>query len=215
VNSDPRSDNHPQSSIGRRPKVAALGAILAVLALAASACSPATASPTQPLYTEVPIGATPWPAGTVGQYGLHIDPSLLGKLPSNVDAYQIVEDADADLLALDDADLPKTFDRYLSARIGQVGDDNWLILAVGHLTATAGDDAYPAWVDQFDSEACSQASGVGTSGTETINFWEVDTAKCGGGPVVYTLQLQDDIVVSMFGYGPRDLGRQLIEAIYN
>jgi hypothetical protein len=198
----------------RRPDRRRLVTMLVSIALAAAACSPA-ASPTAPFYTEVPIGPTALPAGTVGQYGLQLDSTLLGKLPATVDAYPIAEDPDGESQALGDPDLVKTFDRYAAGKIGEISDDNWLVLTVAHLQPNAGANAYPGWVDDFAASACSQASGVATTDTATINFWQVDTATCAGGPIVYTLELQNDLVLSMVGYGPRNLGRQLINAIYN
>ena len=211
MNSDlraaPRSPDH-------RRLVARLVASLVSIAVAAVACSP-TASPSVPFYTEVPIGPTALPAGTVGQYGLHLDSTLLGKLPKSVDAYPIAEDFDGESQALGDPDVVKTFDRYAAGKIGDISDDNWLVLAIAHLQPNAGADAYPGWVESYAAGACSQANGVAASDTTTINFWQVDTATCTGGPVVYTLELDNDLVLSMVGYGPRDLGRKLINAIYN
>jgi len=190
-----------------------VGALLAV-AVAAAACSPAGPTP-EPQYTAVPIGATPWPSGTTGQYGLHIDPSLLGKLPRSVDAEPLVEDVDSESVALDSADLARTFDGYAAATIGAVGDANWLKLAIGHFqAANQTPDVYSAWVDQYATGACSQADGVSSTAQSTINDWLVDVATCGGGPTDYTLSLGGGVVLSMFGYGPRDLGRQLIGALY-
>jgi hypothetical protein len=198
----------------------ALAAVLAVSALAAAACGPA-ATPTAPLYTEVPIGPTPWPSGTTGHYGLHIDPSLLARLPKSVDAYPIVEDPDSDSAAMDDPNLATTFDGYAAARIGEPADDNWLVLAIGHfkpVLPSPGESDSPdlleSWVADYAAGACSQANGVASTNQETINFWIVDTATCAGGPVVYTLSLGKGVVLSMFDLGPRDLGRKLIQAIY-
>jgi hypothetical protein len=188
------------------------------LAVAALACGPA-ATPTAPLYTEVPIGPTAWPGGTIGQYGLHVDPSLLGRVPSTVDAYAIVEDPDIEAQAMDDQGLASVFDRYSAARIGEPGADNWISLVVAHFSAPTGSDAYTTayttWVDDYASASCSQADGVASVTQETINFWFVDEAQCTGGPVVYTLSLQNGVVLSIVGFGPLDLGRKLISGLYN
>lgn len=187
-------------------------------AIAAFACGPA-ATPTQPLYTEVPIGATAWPGGTIGQYGLHVDPTLLSRLPSTVDAYAIVEDPDIESQAMDDPNLAKVFDRYSAASIGEIGQDNWISLVIAHFSAPSGSDAYTAaytsWVDDYATASCSQADGVSSGSQETINFWNVDTATCSGGPVVYTLSLQNGVILSIVGFGPLDLGRRLINSLYN
>jgi len=193
---------------------AAFATLLLAAAIAAVGCASA-ATPTLPLYTEVPIGPTAWPAGTIGQYGLHIDPTLLARLPATVDAYQIVEDPESESLAMGDPDLASTFDRYSAAQIGEIGATNWLALVIGHFSASAGSDVYAAWVDEYATGACSQANGVVDQDQETINFWNVDTATCGGGPVVYTLSLQNGIVLSMVGSGPLDLGRRLIDSLYS
>jgi hypothetical protein len=198
------------------PSLAALGlaAALVVVSVAATACSQPGPTP-EPQYTAVLIGDTPWPSGTTGQYGLHIDPSLLGKLPRSVDAEAIVEDADSESAALDNADLAKTFDGYAAASIGEVGDADWLKLAIGHFQPdNQTPDVYAAWVDQYATGACSQADGVSGTSQATINDWLVDVATCGGGPTVYTLSLGGGVVLSMFGYGPLDLGPQLIGALY-
>ncbi len=194
--------------------VLALAMALVVIAAACFSCSPGPTSP--PLETEVPIGATPWPNGTVGQYGLRIDPSLLAQLPGDVGAYPLAEDAETEMEALDDADLAKTFDSYAAASIGEISDDNWLRVVIGHLKpASQTADFYTAWVEQYASGACSQADGVSTSGQQTINDWIVDTATCAGGPVVYTLALGNGTILSMFGFGAKDLGRVLIDALYS
>lgn len=193
----------------------ALAALLTAIALAGAAC--AIPAPT-PEFTAVPIGATPWPHGTTGQYGLHIDPTLLAKLPHSISAMPLVEGADLESVAMDDADLAKTFDRYAAAAIGAIGDTDWLYVAIGHFKADPESDAYPdiyaAWVDQYATGACSQANGVSDTSQETINDWLVDVATCRGGPVVYSLSLGGGLVLSMFGVGPRDLGRKLIGALY-
>jgi hypothetical protein len=179
-----------------------------------AACSPAE-SPT-PFATEFPIGPTPWPGGTYGQYGLHIDPSLLGKLPRTVDAYVLEEDAQDETEAMDSQDLANNFDGYAAASIGQLGDSNWLTLVVGHVkSSVVFADFYQDWVSQYDSGACSQAGAVSATGQSTIGGWVVDTATCGGGGLqVYSLSLGDGLLLSMFGAGPDQLETKLISAIY-
>jgi hypothetical protein len=191
-----------------------LAAALAVVALAGAACDQATVTPA-PLYTAYHIGPTPWASGTTGQYGLHIDPSLLGRIPRQVGAQPIVEDAATELVALDNADLARTFDNYASGSIGDVVDANWLKLTLAHFRPEYQDpDVLSAWADQYAAGACSQANAVASSKQETINLFVVYEATCAGGPVVYTVLLDNQVVLSMFDLGPKDLGRRLIEAIY-
>jgi len=189
-------------------------AALLAASVAVTACSQPGSTP-EPQYTSVPIGATPWPNGTVGEFGLRIDPSLLAKLPRTVDAEPVLEDVDSESVVLDNADLAKTFDGYAAATIGAVGDTDWLKLSIGHFQPNnQTPDVYSAWVDQYATGACSQADGVSSTTQSTINDWLVDVATCGGGLTVYTLSLGGGVVLSMYGFGPQDLCSQLIAAIY-
>ena len=169
-----------------------------------------------PSETQIAPAPSSWPSGTTGQYGLHIDPSLLGRLPRAVGAYPLVEDTSGELAALDDADLARTFDNYAAAAIGVIGvDDNWLQLVIGHLRPESQNaDVQTAWISEYATGACSQAGGVSNSSQPTINGWVVDVATCAGGPIVYTLSLGNGTILSMFGLGAKDLGKALIDALY-
>ncbi len=190
-------------------------AALAVAAIALAACGGGVVSPS-PTYTAVPIGPTAWPSGTTGQYGLRIDPSLLGKLPAHAGALPITEDAGSESIVLDEANTANTLDRYVAASAGDIGNPDWLKIAIGHFkTDSQNGDVYSAWVDQYATGACSQAGGVsGSDRTEDIGYYTVDISTCAGGITVYTLQRGDGIVVSMYEFGPKHLGRKLIESIY-
>ncbi|HEX7492521.1 MAG TPA: hypothetical protein VF337_12540 [Candidatus Limnocylindrales bacterium] len=197
----------------KRRGAAVFLALCLVAAGAAVACSP-TDTP-EPTYTAVPIAPTAWPSGTTGQYGLHIDPSLLGKLPRSVAAQTLVEDADIEAAAMDNADLAKTFDNYAAASVGQITDTDWFSLVIGHARdQSQASDIYQAWAGQYATGSCSQANGVASSGQEQIGDWLVDKSICGGGPIVYTLSLGNGLILSVLDNGPDQWGRKLIEAIY-
>ena len=200
-------------------------ATLVAIAILVAACAPssptippptATAIPIRPpTATAIPIRQTPWPSGTVGQYGLRIDPSLLGRLPSTVEALYLVEDATSEQQDMASADLAKYFSSYAAAAIGQVGETNWLNVAIGTLKLEGQTaDFYTSWVGEYATGACSQADGVASTNQETINGWTVDTATCAGGIVVYMLMLDGQTLLSMWGMGPRDLGRKLITGLH-
>jgi hypothetical protein len=198
-----------------RPFFAVLAAaLLASTAGVAAACHDYT--PATPTFTAYQIGPTVWPNGTVGKYGLRIDPTLLKKLPKAVGGFFIEEDAQSEVIALDDQDLPKSFDGYVAAMVGDLTSTDWLALVVVHRNSTAADDAdfYQGWAADYAAGACSHASGVATTGQETINDWLVDTATCTGGVNVYTLSLGDGSILSMYDAGPRDLGRLLLQSLY-
>jgi hypothetical protein len=194
----------------------ALTVAVAVSALLAG-CSPVarTPSPTPTSgVTVIPLNPTPWPSGTVGQYGLRIDPTLLTRLPATVGGLPLVESADLELSAMDNADLAANFDAFAGAGVGSVADSNWLSLVIGRLKAEAQtQDFYVSWVEQYGAGACLQADGVDTTEKETIDDWDVDVITCKGGVVVYVVLLDDGILLSIQDLGSRHLGRQLIEAL--
>jgi|ERR1035437_994416 hypothetical protein len=197
----------------RRRATTALAVLLVAASLALAACGP-TESP-EPNYTAFPLGPTAWASGTTGQYGLHIDPSLLGKLPRTVAAQPLIEDAGLETSAMDNADLAKTFDNYAAASVGQIGDADWFSLSIGHVRdQSQSSDLYQAWAEQFATGSCSQADGVTTSSQEQIGDYQVDESICGGGPMVYTLSLGSGLILSIFEGGTHHWGRQLIQAIY-
>jgi hypothetical protein len=190
-------------------------AAMAAAAIVVAGCAGAVASPT-PAYTAFPNGPTAWPSGTTGQYGLRIDPSLLGKLPAHAGALPITEDAGSEAIVLDDATAASTLDRYVAASAGDLGNADWLKIAIVHFkTDSQNGDVYSAWVEEYAAGACSQAGGVsGTSQSTIGDYTPVDVATCAGGMTVYTFQRGDWVVVSMSEFGPKHLGKALIEAIY-
>jgi len=189
-------------------------AALAVAATLVAGCGGAVASPT-PKYTAVAIGPTAWPSGTTGHYGLRVDPSLLGTIPGHVGALPVKEDAGSESGVLDDASVANTLDRFVAASVGDLLDPNWLRVSIVHFkTESQTGDVYSAWIDQYAVGACSQASGVAGSSQEQIGDYTVDISTCVGGITVYTFQRGDWVVISMYEYGPKHIGRALIAAIY-
>jgi hypothetical protein len=192
-------------------------ALVAAIASIAAGCGSSPSTPTD-LYTAFPIGPTPWPAGTVGQYGLHIVPSLLSRLPPAVGGVVLKEDAQQEAVEMDDQAASQTLDGYAAAEAG--GPDlvdvaDWLKLSIVQFKPDyQNGDVYASWIDQYATLACSQANGVASTGQETINNWTVDTAVCAGGPNVYSLSLGNGQYLSMFGLGPKDLGRVLIQYLH-
>lgn len=160
------------------------------------------------------LNPTPWPNGTVGRYGLRIDPTLLAILPAEVGGNPIVEAADLELIDLDNSDLAASFDGIAEGRIGDISAANWLRVSVGRPnSAGQAADFYSSWVDQYDQSACSQADGVASVQQQSIADWDVDVATCKGGVVAYILQLPSGLIVSAEDLGPRRLGHQLMAAL--
>jgi hypothetical protein len=167
-----------------------------------------------PDVTEVPIGPTPWPNGTTGQYGLSIDPSLSSYLPAYVGGNPLVEDAGTELLALDDQAYAQAFNSIYVAQVGDITMPNWVQGSVAWLKGQSfGQAFYLSWRDDWFDRSCSEAGGIASKDKQAINDWDVDVATCAGGVHAYTLELTDSILISIVDLGPRQLGRQLIQAL--
>lgn len=206
----------------RTPHTAKLLAVALIsVAVAVSGCnynvvvgSPTSGSQGPGLMTEVPIGATPWPNGTTGAYGLRIDPSLMSSIPSIVGGNPLVEAAQVEVGALDDPQYAKAFAAFYVAGIGAITDLNWVQVSIAALKVDAQtEDFYTAWRDDWFKASCSQADGIGSTSVTTINDWKVDMATCNGGVDAYALSLDNGILISIVDFGPRRLGHQLIAGI--
>jgi hypothetical protein len=206
---------------GRLAAVPGTVALAAVVVAVVAGCynvyvtpSPVDGGSRGPDATDVPIGATPWPNGTTGAYGLKIDPSLSSYLPSYVGGNPLVEDAGTELLALDDQPYAEAFNSLYVAQVGDITHPNWVQANVAWLKGQSfGQDFYASWRDDWFDRSCSQAGGVVKKAQDSINDWTVDVATCAGGVHAYTLELTDSVLVSIVDLGPRQLGRQLIEAL--
>ena len=200
-----------------RVRLGGLVAALFLLAAAATACAyypePPSPTPAAP-GTDVLIMPTGWPNGTTGTFGLRIDPSLLSNIPTVVGGNELVEAADIEIAAMNDASYAKAFSSYYVAGLGSTTALNWLQVTLGAPRADAQSEGfYATWRDGWFQTACSQAGGVDTSGQKEINLWQVDFATCKGGVDAYTLILDDGVIVSIMDLGPRHLGLQLIQNI--
>ncbi|HEY5473683.1 MAG TPA: hypothetical protein VIK32_10880, partial [Candidatus Limnocylindrales bacterium] len=103
----------------------------------------------------------------------------------------------------------------VAASAGGIGDPDWVNISIGHFRPESqNEDVLAAWIDQYAKGACSQAEGVTGTRQEQIGDFMVDESTCGGGVRVYTLQRGDWVVVSMYEFGPKHIGRALIAAIY-
>ena len=167
-----------------------------------------------PNATDRPIGATPWPNGTTGANGLRIDPSLSGHLPSYVGGNPLVEDAGSELIDVANNSYAQGFDSMYVAQVGDITSLNWVQATLASVKGGVIDPGfYTSWRDHWFKIACSQAGGVSATATAAIQDWDTDTATCSGGVRAYTVNLGDGLLLSIIDLGPRNLGRELIQAL--
>lgn len=187
-----------------------VAALLVAGSVLLTGCGIKSPTPT-PQYTIVPLEATPWPDGTMGKYGLRIDPQLLSGLPELVGGLPLVESAPIEIIALDDADQHARFESFAAAQAGSATSSDWVVAYVGKVRADDQTEQFlSSWRDEFDQGACSQADGVAKVEEQTINDWPVYVATCKGGSIAYTLWIQDGMLLSIQELGPRHLGFELI-----
>jgi hypothetical protein len=193
---------------------AILAALLVIGSAALVGCDIRSPTPTPSLSLE-PLEATPWgPGGTVGLYGLRIDPGLLAGLPEVVGGLPLMESAPLEVVALDDRDQHVRFEAFAAAQAGSATAADWISVYVGLVRADDQTEAfYSSWRSQFFEGACSQADGVAATQQEVINDWDVYVARCNGGAYAYTLWLQEGKLLSIIELGTRHLGRELINSL--
>jgi hypothetical protein len=207
--------------VGRRPtrraaarRLAALVAAIALAAALAGCTYTVVVTPTPLGSFDRPIAPTPWPNGTVGACGLRISPSLLYGLPTTVGGSPLVEDTLLEVQAMDDSAFCSAFTAYYATQIGDLTDANWLVATFEQPKEDAqNQDFYDQWRDSWFKTACSQADGLDTTASETINDWRVDVGHCKGGVDAYVVALDSGLLISAMDLGPRRLGRELIQAI--
>ena len=218
---DAATPHGPAAPATTRLRLASAIAIAAVVAGCSYSVVVGTPTPdptqtnTRPgIATEIPLEPTPWPNGTLGKYGLRIDPSLLSNIPSVVGGNALVEDVVTESAALDDPQYAQAFSAYYAAHIGFITDANFVQVGIAALKVDAQTDAfYTEWRNDWFQAVCSQADGVGSTAAERINDWPVDDATCKGGVRAYTVNLGNGILLSIVDVGPRRLGRELIQGI--
>jgi hypothetical protein len=199
--------------VGRSGPGVGLGvALAAVLAVAGAGCGTSAATPS-PGPTSVLIGPSPWPNGTVGQYGLRIEPKLLARLPIAVSGFAMSEDTESEQVQLDDTNMGNV-EAMAAAKYGDIlSGDGLQVWIVRFKPDKQTPEVYSQWIDDYAAGACSQVTGDAVASQETINNWIVDVTICGG-VNSYSLALGKGEYLSMLGLGPKDLGRLLIGQLH-
>ncbi len=199
------------------------GTLLAVtwVAWIATACVPATTSPTVPPTTAVgptvSAAAPTEPSATApaASTGVAIDPSLLGVLPPDVYGFRLNESKDVDAQAARNPLLSLIAIGFGSGLAADPASGDLVVAVVVALRPGLMSDAtFRTWRDSFDVGVCSQAGGVTGHAEAQLGGRTVYIGTCAGGVHTYHVWLPgSQRLVSLSAVGERRFGERLIEGI--
>jgi hypothetical protein len=206
--------------------------VVVIVLASVSACGPTGPSSDSPIPSDTPAGTDPpttetivpsptdEPATSPAAGGILVDPSLLDLLPTTVSGVPLTPDAEtaADLAA--DRALAETVEAIaLAAAFGPPSTDaigDYAVVTVARLHPGVFDDSFfRGWRDSFDEAVCAQAGGVDSGSSELdIEGHQTYRRGCVGGVVTYHTYLADrNVIVSLQGIGPAELGRRVVEGL--
>ncbi len=149
-----------------------------------------------------------------------VDATLLDVLPADLDG--IARRADAESAA-EIAATPELVSDLraiaVAIYVGPLASDtagDYAVATVVRLQDGVFDDAwFRTWRDSFDAGVCEQAGGVEAGRSEVeIGGRTVHRSTCAGGVVIHHVHLDgEDVVISVQGAGPADLGRRVVAAV--
>ena len=152
--------------------------------------------------------------------GITVDAALLEVLPAAIDGVARQDDAETAAEIATSPDLASSVrDLAVAIYVGPLATDtpgDYAVATVTRLRDGIFDDAwYRDWRDSFDAGVCEQAGGVESGRSEVeIAGRTVHRSTCAGGVVIHHVHLDDEnIVVSVQGAGPADLGRRVVESV--
>lgn len=194
--------------------------LLGAVVLVGSACAPAPnatlvptplAQPGSPVATSSE-GTTPPPTERP-QYAVREDLTLLSLLPAEIDGAQVAVEP----LGFEDALTSPDF-------LMSVESAAFLILVREPDLASGvvarirpeywSDAAFRSWRDSYDEGTCEPAGGVVGRAEARLGSQAVNITRCAGGVFVYHTFIQErGVVVSLFSWGEKRYGEQLMAGI--
>ena len=149
-----------------------------------------------------------------------VDATLLDVLPEDLDGIERRADAES---AAEIAATPELVSDLraiaVAIYVGPIASDaagDYAVATVVRLHDGVFDDAwFRTWRDSFDAGVCEQAGGVDPGRSEVeIEGRTVHRSTCAGGVVIHHVHLDDEqVLVSVQGSGPADLGRRVVAAV--
>jgi len=182
------------------------------LVLALVGCNPAdSTAPSLAIATVGPGGVGPPVTLEPGATPLvHVDASLLGVLPAEVDGLSLIESTEAELDAQSNGSLASLSAGIAGALAIDPGTGDFVLVDVVRLRPGIFDDTtFRNWRDTFDAGVCLD-SGVTGHGQSTIGGRTVFVGTCGNALHTYHAWIPDkNLLVTASAGGSRNLGELL------
>lgn len=206
---------------------------VAGLALIVAGCgSTATSSPSGPAATPTAIVA---PTATIGapppsptsspgasldaspgaSPAVPIDTGLLASLPAMIGGQQVNEVPEIEAELASDPNLAENASSLAVALGINMATGDFAYVAVIQLKPLVFSNAfYSSWRQSYDESACTQSSGLKSTGSATISGRQVFLGVCVGGALTYHVHLPaPDRLISITSVGPAHFGQLVLEGL--
>ncbi len=177
------------------------------------------ASPDSPAATDG-ASATPTARPSATAATIEVRPALLGHLPPTVLGVERRDDPTTATQIASDVALSASIDAIAVslyvAPLASDGETDYAVATVVHVRPGTFDEGwFRDWRDSFDAGVCAQAGGVATGRSEIpVDGRTVHRSTCVGAVVIHHVHLASpDVVVSVQGAGPADLGRSIVDEL--
>jgi hypothetical protein len=144
-----------------------------------------------------------------------IDPTLLDRLPANLDGLAFAASPESDATAAADPAVVAYGEAVATAIAVDPATGDFVYTTLVRLRPDVFDEElYRDWRDSFDEGACERAGGVVGTAEATIDDRTVHIGSCAGGVRTYHAWLPDErTLLSASSLGERRLGERLMESL--
>jgi hypothetical protein len=177
-------------------------------AISAPAPSPATSNPTGSAEASLAPSAAPSPL-------VPIDTGLLAALPAMIGGQPVNEVPEIEAELASDPSLAQSASSLAVALGIDSASGDFAYVAVIQLKPLVFSNAfYSSWRQSYDQSACTQSSGLKSTGTTTIAGRQVFVGTCVGGALTYHVHLPaPDRLISITSAGEAHFGELVLQAL--
>jgi len=144
-----------------------------------------------------------------------VDTSLLASLPAMIGGQQVNEVPEIEAELASDPNLAQNASSLAVALGINMATGDFAYVAVIQLKPLVFSNAfYSSWRQSYDQSACTQSSGLKSTGSTTIAGRQVFVGTCVGGALTYHVHLPaPDRLISITSVGSAHFGQLVLEAL--